>query len=368
VWGCKAYVLEPQTEHRKDFHGKSVIEFFTGLSTDPIGWIVYCPEIPGFVTSTNVIFDQVIPPPALTYHERLSTMRITPQGERLDIDEVRKLILKKSYRDKDNSLLYDVLSVRTLWDGTIIADVALHETHKKLQAPIHVAEVIDMVKTFQQRVDSAHYSEEITAERDINPTPSVLFLESLSDGLKSSSAMIEKSHATPAEPGWDTTNLTGQPQQDAVNQTAPELTMTTAIPAGKPQQEVVCQAAPKPTMTTDMPAGGPQQEVVGRAAPDSVMDTDILTGKLQQEVVQHTAELIETTSVAVNQSRTVDSDEEANTYKDVRVALSAHLNVTEQNQDWNAWAEANGYYKVPNNLMAVEDNDVSENKSDQTLP
>jgi hypothetical protein len=106
-------------------------------------------------------------------------------------------------------------------------------------------------------------------ERLIYPMESIIAHESYSDGFNSISAMIKKSYETPAEPGWDTGNLTGQLQQNAVNQTAHDRPMTTEPSvtvlcqvAHETCVTLTCQAAPEPTVTTDMPAGGPQQEVV----------------------------------------------------------------------------------------------------------
>jgi hypothetical protein len=68
VWGCKASVLEPRTEGRKDFHGKTVIGFMAGFSGDdnPMAYKIYVPELSGVVYSTNVVFDQNIPPPSVS--------------------------------------------------------------------------------------------------------------------------------------------------------------------------------------------------------------------------------------------------------------------------------------------------------------
>jgi hypothetical protein len=72
VWGCKASVLEPRTEGRKYFHGKTVTGFMAGFSIDdnPIAYKVYKPELSGVVYSTNVVFDQSIPPPSEAYHQK----------------------------------------------------------------------------------------------------------------------------------------------------------------------------------------------------------------------------------------------------------------------------------------------------------
>jgi hypothetical protein len=43
VWGCKAYVLKPKADRRKDWEDKAKIGNFTGYDTsDTIGWEITC--------------------------------------------------------------------------------------------------------------------------------------------------------------------------------------------------------------------------------------------------------------------------------------------------------------------------------------
>jgi hypothetical protein len=56
--------------------------------------------------------------------------------------DVEAQILNKTFKDDEDGLLYDVKRVRTLKDRTMVADIALHGTTKKLRTPIHVADII----------------------------------------------------------------------------------------------------------------------------------------------------------------------------------------------------------------------------------
>ena len=61
VWGAMCFVLEPRSEHRKDWHARSVVGFFFKLSVSPVGYSIWVPELHGPVVSVNVVFDESIP-------------------------------------------------------------------------------------------------------------------------------------------------------------------------------------------------------------------------------------------------------------------------------------------------------------------
>jgi hypothetical protein len=153
VWGCKASVLEPRTEGRKDFHGKTVIGFMAGFSADdnPIAYKIYVPELSSMVYSTNVVFDQNIPPPSESYHQELRAV-VVQEGPRMQLADVEAQILHKTYKDDEDGMLYDVKGVRMLKDRTMVADVAMHGSSKKLRTPIHVADVIRMIRAMDGAV------------------------------------------------------------------------------------------------------------------------------------------------------------------------------------------------------------------------
>jgi hypothetical protein len=171
VWGCKASVLEPRTEGRKDFHGKTVTGFMAGFSDDdnPIAYKVYIPELSGVVYSTNVVFDQNIPPPSKAYHQELRAV-VVQEGPRMHLADVEAKFLNKTYEDEEDGLLYDVKGVRMLRDRTLVADVALHGSAKKIRTPIHVADIIRMVKamdTVAHSTEHLHRAMKLTRRRFI---------------------------------------------------------------------------------------------------------------------------------------------------------------------------------------------------------
>jgi hypothetical protein len=181
VWGCKASVLEPRTKGRKDFHGKTVIGFMAGFSADdnPIAYKIYVPELSSVVYSTNVVFDQNIPPPSETYHQELRAV-VVQEGPRMRLADVEAKILNRTFKDDEDGLLYDVEGVRTLRDKTLVADIALHGSTKKLRTPIHVADVIRMIQAMDGVSPSTGPLHRAIQERDDGTHESALYLESLS--------------------------------------------------------------------------------------------------------------------------------------------------------------------------------------------
>jgi hypothetical protein len=44
MWGCKAHLLKPKADRRKDWEDKAQIGYFTGYDTSKtIGWEIYLP-------------------------------------------------------------------------------------------------------------------------------------------------------------------------------------------------------------------------------------------------------------------------------------------------------------------------------------
>jgi hypothetical protein len=74
--------------------------------------------------------------------------------------------LNKTYEDDEDGLLYDVKGVRMLRDRTLVADVALHGSAKKIRTPIHVADIIRMVKVMDTVTPSTEHLHRAIQERD----------------------------------------------------------------------------------------------------------------------------------------------------------------------------------------------------------
>ena len=145
VWGSTCFVLEPRSEHRKDWHPRSVVGFFLKLSGSPAGYSVWVPELHGPVVSVNVEFDEAIPDPGVEYHRALEESVVPVAEEELSVSELKKRYLGKHFVEEDNGLLYRVVGIRTLRDRTIVADVMLEGGKKKNRSPLHVADMMRMV-------------------------------------------------------------------------------------------------------------------------------------------------------------------------------------------------------------------------------
>jgi hypothetical protein len=137
------------------------------------------PELSGVVYSTNVVFDQNIPPPSESYHQELRAV-VVQEGPRMRLADVEAQILNKTFKDDEDGLLYDVKGVRTLKDRTMVADIALHGSTKKLRTPIHVADIIRMIQAMDGVTPSTGPLHRAIQERDNGTHESALYLESLS--------------------------------------------------------------------------------------------------------------------------------------------------------------------------------------------
>jgi hypothetical protein len=88
--GMQVLRLRAALEHRKNFHGKDVIGRFAGLSNNPIGMMVYVPELSGITISTNVVCDQVIPKPDEEYRQALQGV-LAEQAPPMSLTQVDRI-------------------------------------------------------------------------------------------------------------------------------------------------------------------------------------------------------------------------------------------------------------------------------------
>jgi hypothetical protein len=168
VWGCKAFVLEPRNEHRKDFHAPSVIGFFLKLSTEPLGWTVWVPELCGPVVSTNVDFDEVIPDPGVEYHRELSCTEVPIAPDALSLGEVAQNYEKKIFIDDEDGLIYEVLKIRRTRDGYLVADVKARGAKVKERTPLHIADMIRMVDISKNTDESIRALRSLVLQTNVN--------------------------------------------------------------------------------------------------------------------------------------------------------------------------------------------------------
>jgi hypothetical protein len=146
TWGCKATVREPRVESRKDFHPHSIMGWFAGFADgNPFGWLVYCPELHDLVISVNVTFDEAIPDPSKEYHRVLLDNVVADNPEQLSVKELRRKYIGKTFIEEDDGELYQVMKIRRMHDGVIVADVKRSGAKTYTRAPLHVADMIRMV-------------------------------------------------------------------------------------------------------------------------------------------------------------------------------------------------------------------------------
>ena len=68
-WGCKAYVLIPKADRRKDWEDKAMVGYFIGYSKTKADYrILLCDTV---VTSVHVLFDECIPERGADYFREL---------------------------------------------------------------------------------------------------------------------------------------------------------------------------------------------------------------------------------------------------------------------------------------------------------
>ena len=147
VWGSKAWIQEPRSEARKDWHPRAVAGRLVGDSKLPIGWVFWVPEIQDFVVSVNAKFDEKIPSRAQQFRAELAP-ELTP------VDPVErslsdyKYLINEHYIDPDDSCLYQVTRLKVLKDRTIVGYVrqilAGHRPREARQ-PVHIASLAKMV-------------------------------------------------------------------------------------------------------------------------------------------------------------------------------------------------------------------------------
>jgi hypothetical protein len=146
VWGCKAWVLEPRSEHRKDWHGRAVSGWFAGLSEeDPRGFKVWVPELNSFVISVNVTFDENIPIPDKEYHDSLKDVLLPIGTTDLSVEDIKSRYIGKTFIEEDDGKLYTITAVRRDRKGDIVAEVTMEGATRPARAPIHIADVIRMM-------------------------------------------------------------------------------------------------------------------------------------------------------------------------------------------------------------------------------
>ena len=78
-WGCKAYVLVPRADRRKDWEDKEMVGYFIGYSNTKAGYRILLGDTT--VTSVHVLYDESIPERSPDYYRELdeATVKVDPQ-------------------------------------------------------------------------------------------------------------------------------------------------------------------------------------------------------------------------------------------------------------------------------------------------
>jgi hypothetical protein len=152
-WGCKAYVLKPRADRRKDWDDKALIGYFMGYSTEKAGYQVFLPADSKVVTSVHVLFDEAIPERGDDYFKEFdeaTSVNVDPEAQKLE--DFQHLVGKPHM---DEGLLYKTTRV-VVRKGFIIAFRSLVTAGREQiedKTPIHVADVKLMTEQIERRLD-----------------------------------------------------------------------------------------------------------------------------------------------------------------------------------------------------------------------
>jgi len=153
VWGCKAYVLKPKADRRKDWDDKAQIGYFTGYSETTVGWEVYLPASNTFVTSVHVLFDESPPERSDEYFRELDEAAAVFTGPESESLSDYTYLIGTHHIDDEDHLLYITTNV-TVRKGLIVAYRA-QVTGSRQQRPekdsIHVKDVVKMTNLTNKR-------------------------------------------------------------------------------------------------------------------------------------------------------------------------------------------------------------------------
>jgi hypothetical protein len=165
VWGCKAYVLKPKADRRKDWDDKAQIGYFVGYSTDTVGWEIYLPDSDTFVTTVHVLFDERVPERSEDYFKELdeaAAVFTKPDGE--SVADFQYLV-DTHHIDDEDQLLYQTKRVVER-KGKIVAYRAAVTGTRILteeKTPIHVADVVKLTEDTESKMGASRSSASATA-------------------------------------------------------------------------------------------------------------------------------------------------------------------------------------------------------------
>ena len=145
VFGCICYVHVPKERRMKGFIEKAYKGYFLGVDIRQKAYKVWVIDMNEMMTSAHVAFDEITQVPKM---EKLGVLEYAPESKnKKDFD----YLIGQVYRDDENNLLYATTRV-VVQKGDIVAyrGVYANNTVSKEEArPIHVADVVKMVITYQ---------------------------------------------------------------------------------------------------------------------------------------------------------------------------------------------------------------------------
>ena len=105
-WGCKAYVLRPKADRRKDWEDKAMVGYFIGYSKHKVKYRILFGDT--VIASVHVLFDEAIPERSADYFQELDEATVTTDPEEWRVDEFNWLIGRYHM---DEGLLYKATRV-----------------------------------------------------------------------------------------------------------------------------------------------------------------------------------------------------------------------------------------------------------------
>ena len=149
-WGCKAYVLKPKADRRKDWEDKAYVGYFIGYSTDKAGYRVMVRDT--VMTSVHVLFDESIPPRNEEYFKELDEVTVKVDPEERRVTDYDYLVGKHHI---DEGLLYITTRVVVEKRGNFIVGYRALVTSGRQQiedkTPIHIADVQSLTEKLAKR-------------------------------------------------------------------------------------------------------------------------------------------------------------------------------------------------------------------------
>jgi hypothetical protein len=178
VWGCKAYVLTPKADRRKDWEEKNKVGHLIGYSTDKKGYIILVGDT--IVKSVHVLFDESPPERSVEYYKDFDSKVVTVNPEEKYVSDFTYLIGKYYI---DEGLLYVTTRVVNR-NGFIVGFRSLILSGNKQiedKTPIHIEDVKELTELLasRQAVNSGNHdgdtqdASSLTESSGVQPLPTI---------------------------------------------------------------------------------------------------------------------------------------------------------------------------------------------------